>query len=71
MIPDSTRPISMFRMKIAELFESCSMLSDNCPCKPVCDAKLNIVPGETRYIEVKKMKDFHKIQLEKIDRYQT
>jgi hypothetical protein len=68
MIPDSTRLISMFRMKIAELFETCSMLGDNCPCKPVYDAKLNIAPGETRYIEVN-MKDFHKIQLEKIDRY--
>ncbi len=58
----------MFRMKIAELFEKCSMLGDNCPCKPVYDAKLNIAPEETRYIEVK-MKDFHNIQLEKIDRY--
>jgi hypothetical protein len=42
MIPDSTRPISMFRMKISEVFDPCSMLQDDCPCMPVYDAKLNI-----------------------------
>ena len=47
-----TRPISMFRMKIVELFEPCSTLCNNGPCKPVCDAKLNIAPGKTWYIEV-------------------
>ncbi len=68
MIPDSTRPISMFRMKISEVFDPCSTLQDDYLCKPVYDAKLNIPPGETRYIQVP-MKDFHQIQLEKIDKY--
>ncbi len=68
MIPDNTRPISMFRMKISEVFDPCSTLQDDCPCKPVYDANLNIPPRETRYLQVP-MKDFHQIQLGKIDKY--
>ncbi len=58
----------MFRMNISKVFDLCSMLQNDCPCKPVYDAKLNIPPRETCYIQVP-MKDFHQIQLEKIDRY--
>ena len=57
----------MFRMKILKVFELCSMFEDNCPCKPVYDAKLNITSGERRYITAN-MRDFHQIQQQCIDR---
>ncbi len=57
----------MFRMKILKVFELCSMFEDNCPCKPVYDAKLNITSGERRYI-MAIMSDFHQIQQQCIDR---
>jgi hypothetical protein len=46
MIPNSTRPISMSRMKISEVFEPCSTLQDDCPYKSVYDVKLNIPLGK-------------------------
>ena len=59
-IDDSTRPLSMFRMKILEEFEPCSMFEDNFPCNPVYDAKSNITSGDRRYITANKG-DFHQI----------
>jgi len=47
--------------------ELCSMFGDNCPCKPVYEAKLNIASGERRYITAN-MNDFHQIQQQCIDR---
>ena len=62
MIDDSTRPLSMFRMKILEEFEPCSMFEDNFPCNPVYDAKSNITSGagDRRYITAN-MSDFHQV----------
>ena len=43
------------------------MFEDNCPCKTVYEAKLNITSGERRYITAN-MSDFHQIQQQCIDR---
>jgi hypothetical protein len=59
-LDDSTRPLSMFRMKILEVFEPCGMFEDNFPCNPVSDAKSNITSGDRRYITAN-MSDFHQI----------
>jgi hypothetical protein len=59
-IDDSTRPLSMFRMIILEVFEPCGMFEDNFPCNPVYDAKSNIACGDRRYITAN-MSDFHQI----------
>ena len=56
--PEQERP------SIKDAFYHCYRFALKCDVQ----AKLNIAPGETRYIEVN-MKDFHKIQLKKIDKY--